>query len=204
MLNRGATKTGRRNRPPYLCCGRLVSSGHHVDRLLLLGLALVTTETASNAALDAAACDVRRRCAAISGSTIAPQLMQRHPAYSWSPDPSSRRSSSLSRTINPLQRAHLISLPPSLMGPCVCYFSPFRQGLRLEVASTKRQAHNSHGAKNDENNVLHGVIVVLYSCSGHWNFPFLGVGQFGLPALHRLILSCLFHGSSTPVCMASY
>jgi len=109
VLSRGATKTGRRNRPPHLCCGHRASSDHPVDRLLLPGLALEITETASNAGLDAAACDVRRRCSAHSGSTIAPQLMQRHPPYSWSPDPSPPRSSNFSRTINPPQRAHLIA-----------------------------------------------------------------------------------------------
>ena len=109
VLSRGATKTGRRNRPPHLCCGHRASSDHPVDRLLLPGLALETTETASNAGLDAAACDVRRRCSVHSGSTIAPQLMQRHPPYSWSPDPSPPRSSNFSRTINPPHRAHLIA-----------------------------------------------------------------------------------------------
>ena len=94
-------------------------------------------------------------------------------------------------------------MPPSLTRPCVSRFAPVSPGLRLEVASAKCQAHDSQGAKNDEHDVLHGVIVVLRSCGGHWSSPFLGVDQFWIPALHRIILPCLFHGSSTPVCMAS-
>jgi len=89
--------------------------------------------TAVKAGSDAAGCDLRCRCAAITGSTIAPQLMQRHPAYSWSPNPRPPRSSNCSQTINPSHLAHLIILPPSLTTPC--RFPPFPQGLRLEVAS---------------------------------------------------------------------
>jgi hypothetical protein len=46
------------------------------------------------------------------------------------------------------------------------------QRLRLEVASCKCQAHNSHGTKNNENDVLHGVISFLKSNRWHWNPPF--------------------------------
>src|SRR6266850_2470473 len=77
------------------------------------------------------------------------------------------------------------------------------QRLRLEVASCKCQAHNSHGTKNNENDMLHGVVSFLKSNRCHWNsLPFVS-GSIWLPALHRFILPCLFHGSSTPVCTAS-
>ena len=82
--------------------------------------------------------------------------------------------------------------------------STFSSRLRLEIASAKCQAHDSQGAKNDENNVLHRVIDLLGSCIGHWNSPFLCVGRLWLPESTRLILSYFFHGSSTPVCTASY
>jgi hypothetical protein len=38
-------------------------------------------------------------------------------------------------------------------------FNPYAlsQRLRLEVAGCKHQAHNSHGSKNNEYEVLHGV-----------------------------------------------
>ena len=93
-------------------------------------------------------------------------------------------------------------MPPSFTGPCVCHFSPFPQGLRLEVASAKCQAHDGQGAKNNENNVLHGVIDFLHCSICHWNSLLLCVLMW-LLELHRLILPCFFHGSSTPVCTAS-
>jgi hypothetical protein len=61
------------------------------------------------------------------------------------------------------------------------------QRLRLEVTGCKRQAHNSHGSKNNENDVLHGM-------TSFWEYD-IGV--------HLLILLCPSHGSSIPVCMAS-
>ncbi len=36
-------------------------------------------------------------------------------------------------------------------------WSSLPQRLRLEVTGCKYQAHNSHGSKNNENDVLHGV-----------------------------------------------
>ena len=94
-------------------------------------------------------------------------------------------------------------MPPSLTGSWVCHFAPFPQGLRLEVATCKCQAHNSHGTKNNENDMLHGVISFLKSNRCHWNsLPFVR-GSIWLSELHRLILPCLFHGSSTPVCTAN-
>lgn len=48
MRIRDGASTGRRNRPPYLCYGHLVSLPHHVDRLFLLGLALQTRGTAKS------------------------------------------------------------------------------------------------------------------------------------------------------------
>ena len=78
-------------------------------------------------------------------------------------------------------------MPPSLTGPCVCHFAVFPQGLRLEVASCKCQAHNSHGTKNNENDVLHGVISFLKSSICHWNSLLLCVDRFGYQ--HRTALS---------------
>src|SRR6185295_14304349 len=70
-------------------------------------------------------------------------------------------------------------MSPSLTGPCVSRFAPLPRGLRLEVASTECQAHNSQGAKNNENNVLQRVIDLLGSCIGHGNFPSCTWAGFG-------------------------
>ena len=63
-LSRDATEKRRRNRPLYLCCSYLVSSHHHVNRLLLPSLALETSCTA-NACTMGLQCEpaapVRRR-----------------------------------------------------------------------------------------------------------------------------------------------
>ena len=82
--------------------------------------------------------------------------------------------------------------------------STFSSRLRLEIASAKCQAHDSQGAKNDENNVLRRVIDLLGSGIGHWNSPFLRVDRLWLSESTRLILSYFFHGSSIPECTASY
>lgn len=49
----------------------------------------------------------------------------------------------------------------------------------MEVTSCKCQAHNSYSTKNNENDVLHGVISFLNSSICHWNSLLLCVGRFG-------------------------
>ena len=53
------------------------------------------------------------------------------------------------------------------------------QRLRLEVTGCQHQTHNSDGSKNNENDVLHAVIVFLHSGICHWNSLLLCVGRFG-------------------------
>ena len=160
--------------------------------------------TVVNAGLDAAACDARP-------PMCSNHMIDNRPTVDATPSgrlmvtrPEPSKVFKLLADHQSIAPCASHRMPPSLTGPCVSRFAPLPPGLRLEVASAKCQAHDSQGAKNNENDVLHGVIVVLDSCSVSLEFPLLCVGRFWVPELHRLILSCLFHGSSTPVCTASY
>ena len=127
----GATQTERRNRPPYLCCGYLASSHHHVDRLPLLGLVLETPCTAKACAMGLqsesaaavrhaivwhhfpAGCAVTGSCLVprlrrMTGSTISPHCTQRWAANSVSPMQNSK-SMQKSVTMSPPYLAHIDS-----------------------------------------------------------------------------------------------
>ena len=51
MRIRDGASTGKRNRPPYLCCGHLVSLRHHADCLPLLVQAFETSYIAKACAM---------------------------------------------------------------------------------------------------------------------------------------------------------